>query len=332
MEMDWEHKFHEPVLVEESVEWLAPSLGKGGLLVDCTVGGGGHAEAFLEAFPGIVVVGVDQDPQALEAATMRLRRFGARVQLVRGNFSRLRELLHEAGLLRADAVFYDLGVSSFQLDRPERGFGFRAGAPIDMRMDPDTAQAAGELVNTYSESELTRILARYGQERFARRVARAIVRRRQRRPFQDAGDLADVVKDAIPAATRRTGPHPARRTFQALRIEVNDELGALERSLESAVDVTSTGGRVAAISYHSGEDGIVKGTFRQMSQGCICPRDLPVCRCEKQALLRVLTPKAVRPGPQEIARNPRSDSARLRVAEKLAAPGPSSGPIEKRGS
>lgn len=310
---------HKPVLVREAVEWLAPALGKPGLLVDCTVGGGGHAEAFLEAFPQAHLLGIDQDLDALAAAKVRLGRFGSRAQLVKGNFSQLLQLMAASGHETASAVFYDLGVSSFQLDRPERGFQFRAGAPIDMRMDTESDQTAADIVNNYAERDLVRIIARHGEERFAGRIARAIVLRRQRRPFSDAGDLAEVVKQAIPAATRRTGPHPARRTFQALRIEVNDELSSLEGSLSDCVGALSPAGRVAVISYHSLEDRITKRTFARFSAGCICPRDLPVCRCDRQAELRLLTRKPVRPGPEESSRNPRSDSARMRVAERLAS-------------
>lgn len=319
MEQDPEKRFyHEPVLLKEVLEWLGPALGKAGLVVDCTVGGGGHAEALLELFPHIQLVGVDRDPDALRAARLRLGRFGSRARLEKANFSELWEQLEELRHESAAAILYDLGVSSFQVDQPERGFQFKGGAPLDMRMDPESNRTAADIVNNYSQKDLTAMLLANAEERFASRVAKAIVSRRQKRPFLDGGDLAEVVKQAIPAATRRSGPHPARRTFQALRIEVNDELRSLERSLSLAVDYLVTGGRLAVMSYHSLEDRIVKRSFNRYSAGCICPRDLPICRCEKQAELRVLTKKPVRPSPAEAARNPRSDSARLRVAEKLA--------------
>lgn len=309
---------HRPVLLREVVSWLGPALGDNSPLVDCTVGGGGHSEAFLERFPSLRLIGIDRDSQALRASKRRLERFGPRVVLVKRNFSELAEVLREFGHNSAGAVFYDLGVSSYQLDRPERGFQFRAGSPLDMRMDIDLHQTAADLVNNYSESELNRLIANYGEERFASRIAKAIVRRRDRRPFTDGADLADVIKEAIPAATRRSGPHPARRTFQALRIEVNDELTSLRDSLKAAVEIVEPGGRIGAISYHSLEDRIVKGTFRDFSAGCVCPRDFPVCRCETKAKLRVLTRRPVRPAAEERAGNPRSDSARMRVAEALA--------------
>jgi 16S rRNA (cytosine1402-N4)-methyltransferase len=335
---------HVPVLAAEVVAWLQPPLAGGtkpapavperdpaapgsgtgvpprALLVDCTVGGGGHAEALLGAAPDAALLGLDRDPAALQAAGRRLASFGDRVTLMPRPFDELASALAESGAASAQAVLYDLGVSSAHLDQPGRGFGYRAEGPLDMRMDPGIPRRAADVVNDYPEGELAAVLARWGEERFARRIAAAIVRRRAVRRFATTTDLADVVREAIPAATRRTGGHPARRTFQALRIEVNDELGQLLRSLPQAIDALSPGGRVAVISYHSLEDRIAKRTFAGAAAGCRCPADLPVCACGARALLRILTRKPVRPTAAELAENPRAASARLRVAERLGEP------------
>lgn len=308
---------HVPVLLKEVVEWLTPALGTGGPLVDCTLGFGGHAQAFLEAFPSLVVIGIDKDDEALAWTRRELARFGGRLVAVKRDLGQIAEVVQEQGYEAVEAVLYDLGTSSVQLDRLDRGFRYSSGSPLDMRMDREGDLRAEDVVNTYDERSLARILSRYGEERFAARIARAVVRRRQERPFTDAGDLAEVVKEAIPAATRRTGPHPARRTFQALRIEVNHELESLATSVEAAIDLLGPGGRIAAISYHSLEDRIVKRALAGRAKGCICPRDLPVCACGRQAEVRVLTSKPIRPTPDEIAGNPRSDSAKMRVAIKL---------------
>ncbi|MGQ0678068.1 MAG: 16S rRNA (cytosine(1402)-N(4))-methyltransferase RsmH [Actinomycetota bacterium] len=309
---------HVPVMAEEVRDLLGPALVEGGPLVDCTVGGGGHSAVFLEQWPELSVVGIDRDREALAAAGERLARFGNRVLLVHSNFSGIAEVVRRLGHEQVAAILYDLGVSSVQLDRADRGFGYRSGFALDMRMDRSEHQPASDIVNNYSEKQLIDILFRFGEERFARRIARAIVSRRARRPFSDGGDLAEVVKTAIPAATRRTGPHPARRTFQALRIETNRELEALDQALASTAGLLRTGGRIAVISYHSLEDRIVKESFRSLAQGCVCPREVPICVCGRTPELRILTRKPVRPGELERAANPRSDSARLRVAERLA--------------
>jgi len=313
---------HVPVLAAEVVRELMPALegAPGGTLVDCTVGGGGHAEALLAAAPGASLVGLDRDPEALAAAAGRLARFGDRVILAHRRFGELAAVLAEVGARDIRGVLYDLGVSSPHLDQPARGFGFRSGGPLDMRMDPAQALTAADVVNGYPEAALASVLSRWGEERFARRIAGAIARRRVQRPFTDTGDLAEVVKDAIPAATRRTGPHPARRTFQALRIEVNNELGELEATLPQAIEALRPGGRVAVISYHSLEDRLVKRTFADAAAGCRCPRDLPVCVCGARAVLRVVTRKPLRPAPEELEANPRASSAMLRVAERLDRP------------
>lgn len=311
---------HTPVLLEEVVEWLTPGAAVLDVLVDCTVGGGGHSEALLDAVPVLRSIGIDRDEEALDAARVRLARFAGRVRLLKADFRDVSSIAREAGHESAGAVLFDLGVSSPQLDRAYRGFRYRGDAPLDMRMDRSAPLRAEDVVNTYSESRLAGIIARYGEERFARRVARAIAERRRRRTFTRAEDLAEVVREAIPAATRRRGPHPARRTFQAIRIEVNQELASLEASLPEAVGLLVPGGRIAVIAYHSLEDRIVKTTFAGLARGCRCPADLPICVCGRQADLRVLTRKPVRPDPSEVEANPRSRSARLRVAERLGTP------------
>ena len=320
---------HLPVLVAEVVAALLPGCsggspaapgGQTGVFVDCTLGGGGHAEALLRAAPGIRLVGLDRDADALEAARLRLAPFADRIVLVKQRFGDLSAALAEAGAHDAQGVLYDLGVSSVHLDRAERGFSYRASGALDMRMDPSGGPSAADVVNGYPEAELASVIARFGEERFARRIAGAIVRRRGSRPFESTTDLAEVVRDAIPAATRRSGGHPARRTFQALRIEVNEELGELQASLPQAIEALVPGGRVAVISYHSLEDRITKREFAAGAAACRCPRDLPVCVCGVRAILRVVTRKPIVPAPAELQSNPRAASARLRVAERLALP------------
>jgi 16S rRNA (cytosine1402-N4)-methyltransferase len=311
---------HTPVLLREVLSFLLPALRSGGVLVDCTLGMGGHAEAFLSELPNLSLVGIDRDEEALAAAAIKLRRFSDRVRLVQANFTEVARLIEEEGIEAVKGIFYDLGVSSPQLDRPERGFQFRGPSPLDMRMDRKDVLTAAEIVNRYPEDQLARIIASYGEERFARRVARAIVNRRRRRPFTQTDDLAEVVKEAIPAATRRRGPHPARRTFQALRIAVNRELESLEASLPEAVRVLSPEGRIAVIAYHSLEDRIVKRTFVGFARGCRCPPEAAICVCGRRAEVRLLTKKPVRPSAEEVTDNPRARSARLRVAQRLRDP------------
>jgi 16S rRNA (cytosine1402-N4)-methyltransferase len=307
---------HESALAVEITDLLLPAVERGGVVVDATVGRGGHAAALLEAAPQIEIIGIDRDPEALEASRAYLSADVGRVRLVRDDFKNLPAVLERLGVASVRGVLFDLGVSSPQLDVPGRGFSFREGGPLDMRMDPSQELSAHHVVNEYSQRDLARVIRRYGEERFARRIAAAIV---ANRPVTDTLALAEIVKEAIPAATRRTGAHPAKRTFQALRIEVNRELDALEIALPGAVAALSPGGRLAVLSYHSLEDRIVKRFFAQESRGCVCPPDFPVCRCSAEARLRLLTKRPLRPGEAEVTRNPRVRSARLRVAEKLGA-------------
>lgn len=310
---------HTPVLLAEVTQHL--SLHPGSIVVDCTLGGAGHARHFAALIaPTGILVGIDQDDSALEAASVALRlgqQTPAKTILLKGNFGDLDDLLVEAGVPYVDAVLMDLGVSSHQIDVPDRGFSFKANAPLDMRMDPGKQTlSAAEVIAHYNEADLTRIFRDYGEERWASRIAAFITAARARRPIATTGDLVDIIKAAIPASARRSGGHPAKKVFQALRIEVNDELGALERGLEAAIRWLSPKGRIAVISYHSLEDRIAKRIFSQAATGCTCPPDLPVCTCGNEPVLRIVTRRAVVPSADEIEENPRSRSAKLRVAEK----------------
>lgn len=306
---------HIPVLLAEVTQHL--SLHPGSIVVDCTLGGAGHAKRIADSItPTGILVGIDQDDAALAAASDTLR-LGQQAILLKGNFGDLDSLLTRAGIPYADGFLFDLGVSSPQLDLPDRGFSYQEDAPLDMRMDADGPLTAADVLNTYSESQLASILREYGEERWASRIAEFIVAARGRHPLETTGELVQIVKAAIPAAARREGGHPARRTFQALRIEVNRELEVLTQALESAARWLSPGGRVCVISYHSLEDRIVKQTFARLSAGCTCPPEIPVCVCGVKPVLRVITRRPILPSAEEIEGNPRSRSAKLRVAEKL---------------
>jgi len=307
---------HLPVMPGEVLEGL--KLRENGIYVDCTLGGAGHSAAILERTgPGGVLVALDQDPAAIDAAGKKLEKYSGRFYLVRENFTALGDVLKRLDLDRVDGVLFDLGVSSYQLDNPVRGFSYRYDAPLDMRMDPGGAVTAADLVNSLPEGELARVIKEYGEERWSSRIASFIVEQRARSPVTTTGRLTEIVKMAIPAAARRAGPHPARRTFQALRIAVNNELGILEGALRDAVRVLRSGGRICVITFHSLEDRIVKDLFRGLSLSCTCPKDFPVCVCERESVVRVITKKPVFPSAAEMEINPRARSARLRIAEKL---------------
>jgi 16S rRNA (cytosine1402-N4)-methyltransferase len=307
---------HEPVMVDEVVSLLAPV--PAGVVIDATAGGGGHAAALLSAHPQLRLLCLDRDPDAVEATTQRLEEYGDRAVVRRARFDRLGEVAAEIGVGpgSASGVLFDLGVSSAQLDRPERGFSYRADAPLDMRMDPDEGPTASDLVNTWPEAELARLFAANGEGRFARRIALAVV---AARPVTTTGGLSDVVRSALPAAVRRQGGHPARRVFQALRVAVNEELELLSEALPAAIDTLAPGGRCVVISYHSGEDRIVKAAFRLAeSGGCSCPPGLP-CTCGAASLGKLVFRGTRRPSAAEMARNRRSESALLRAFERGGA-------------
>ena len=304
-----ERSYHEPVLASEVAEVFKPL--PVGVVVDATFGGGGHTRRLMDEMrEGTRFIGIDRDPDALAHSDLAGH---PDVTVLQGNFAALRRLLDEAGVETPVGVLFDLGVSSHQLDEAGRGFSYHREGPIDMRMGPDAELSAAEIVNRWDRGELAAVIRRYGEERYANRIADAIV---ANRPIETTTQLAEVVAQAVPAAARRKG-HPARRTFQALRIAVNQELEALRSGLDQAIEVLAPGGRCAVISYHSLEDRIVKRRFALGAGGCVCPPDLPVCVCGEAAELRILTRRPIEPSPEEIERNPRARSARLRAAEKL---------------
>jgi 16S rRNA (cytosine1402-N4)-methyltransferase len=311
---------HVPVLRERVLALLAPAIEAAdpAVVVDATVGLGGHAAALLTAHPRLELIGLDRDPQALAACETRLAGFGSRVRLVRAVYDALPQVLADARVDAVAGVLFDLGVSSLQLDADDRGFSYSRDTGLDMRMDPTQGRTAADVVNDYPAAELARVLRDYGEERFARRIADAIVRERASGPIRSSARLAELVRTAIPAATRRVGGHPAKRTFQALRIEVNDELGALGRALPAAVDAVSVGGRVVVIAYHSLEDRMVKRVFTAGATST-APPDMPVVPESAAPALRLLTRGAEVPDAEEIAANPRAASARLRAVERIRA-------------
>jgi 16S rRNA (cytosine1402-N4)-methyltransferase len=307
---------HVSVMPGEVLRYLVPR--PGGIYVDGTLGGAGHARQILEASsPDGILIGFDRDPAALRAASERLAEFGGRVRLVNRNFAELASSLAEMGITGIDGLILDLGVSSHQLDTAERGFSFQYDASLDMRMDSTSGETAADLVNGLPERELERIIREYGEERWARRIAQFIVAARSIKPIDTTLQLVDIIKGAIPKAKWEERLHPATRTFQALRIAVNEELTSLERGLSDGLKMLKAGGRCVVISFHSLEDRIVKQSFRSMAQGCICPKDLPLCVCSHTPQLRVLTSKPVMAGEEEVNGNPRARSARLRAAERL---------------
>jgi 16S rRNA (cytosine1402-N4)-methyltransferase len=312
---------HVPVLLDRVVALLQPALDHdGAVLVDATLGLGGHTEAVLTRCALARVVGFDRDPEAMRLAGDRLEPFGERFVGVHATYDRIPEALADLGLGHADGVLFDLGVSSMQLDVADRGFAYSTDSPLDMRMDPTTGSTAADVLNTYPQGELARILREYGEERFAPRIAQAIVRERDREPFSSSARLVELLYDAIPAAARRTGGHPAKRTFQALRIEVNDELGVLGRAIPAAIDAIAVGGRVVVESYHSLEDRLVKQAFAAATTVDV-PPDLPFVPEDREPELRLVTRGAERADDDETAQNPRAASVRLRAVERIKAKG-----------
>lgn len=306
---------HEPVLLTETLELLAPRPGE--IAVDCTLGGGGHTRAIWQEMQGEGrLIAIDQDAAAISHAQATLP---PAITVVHDNFRNLRSILLALDIGQVNRILFDLGVSSPQLDEAERGFSYQQDAALDMRMNPESATTAAQLVNELPQDELARIIWDFGEERWGKRIAEFIVTYREEQgPIITTGQLVDIIKRAIPAGARRDGPHPAKRTFQALRIAVNNELDFLSSALEAAIDVLAPGGRIAVITFHSLEDRIVKQVFRQQEKGCICPPRLPACVCGQKPKLLVVTKKPVAPNREEIDRNPRARSAKLRVAERCS--------------
>jgi 16S rRNA (cytosine1402-N4)-methyltransferase len=303
--------YHLPVMLEETMEYL---LKGDGLYVDGTLGGGGHSFEILRRQEGATLAGIDRDLDAINEAGRRLSVYGERFRAIHGNYADMEMLLAKNDFGKAEGVLLDLGVSSHQLDDAARGFSFHEDAPLDMRMDATQPFSAYDLVNEYSQDQLSKVIFSYGEERWAKRIAEFIV---ARRPINTTLELVEAIKAAVPKGARRDGPHPARRTFQAIRIEVNQELEKLEGALHSALNCLEAGGRLCVITFHSLEDRIVKRAFAAMQNPCTCPRDIPVCICKKEPAARVITRKPVLPTQDEIDRNARSRSAKLRVAEKI---------------
>ncbi|MEK4437322.1 MULTISPECIES: 16S rRNA (cytosine(1402)-N(4))-methyltransferase RsmH [Paenibacillus] len=313
---------HITVLKEEATEGL--NIKQDGIYVDCTLGGGGHSSVIASKLgPGGRLIALDQDDWALDNAREKLAPYGDRITLVKTNFRDLEQVLKELdvpmkdGVPQVDGILYDLGVSSPQFDEGERGFSYNHDAPLDMRMDQDAFLTAKEIVNEWPEEEIARILYRYGEEKFSRRIARVIVEKRSQAVIETTGELVELIKEGIPAAARRTGGHPAKRSFQALRIAVNDELGAFEEALHQAVRCLAPGGRVSVITFHSLEDRICKQIFSSYLEKCTCPPDFPLCVCGGKGVLRLVNRKPLIPTDTELAENSRARSAKLRVAEKL---------------
>ena len=315
MSADMELNFsHRPVMLDECIENLA--IKSDGIYVDGTAGGGGHSFAIASRLTSGRLIAIDQDEAAIAAAGARLAPLGERACVVRNNFRNLSQVCAELGIDGIDGLLLDLGVSSYQLDTPERGFSYQADAPLDMRMDKRNPLSAYEVVNTYSQEDLRRILFEYGEERFAPRIASAICRAREEAPIQTTGELVELIKKAMPAAAR-DGGHPAKRSFQAIRIEVNAELDVIAPAIRSAVNLLRPGGRIVIITFHSLEDRIVKQTFADLTGGCTCPKNFPVCVCGNRPQVKVITRKPILPSAAELEENRRSHSAKVRVAEKL---------------
>lgn len=307
---------HTSVLFNECINGLA--IKPDGIYVDGTLGGGGHASGICQNLSkNGTLIGIDRDRDALEAAGNRLAEYECNKYFVQSNYSDIKEVLEELEIEKIDGALLDLGVSSFQLDNPERGFSYMHDAPLDMRMSQDDDFTAYDVVNDYDAKELTEVIRKYGEERWASRIADFVVKARKTKPIETTSELVDVIKAAIPAAARRTGPHPAKRTFQAIRIEVNDELGQLERAVDEFCDVLAPGGRLCIISFHSLEDRIVKEIINKRINPCTCPKEFPVCVCGKVGDIKKSSNKPILPSEEELENNPRARSAKLRIAEKI---------------
>lgn len=305
---------HVSVLLQECMDALC--IKPDGIYIDGTAGGGGHSSEIASHLDTGKLIALDRDMSAVKAAGARLEKYGERAQVVHSNFSEMAQVCRQLGIEGVDGVLLDLGVSSYQLDTADRGFSYMADAPLDMRMNREDTLDAYTVVNTYTEQQLKKIIYDYGEERFAPRIAQRIVQEREKQPIRTTGELVNIIKAAMPAAAKEGGHHPAKRTFQAIRIEVNGELSVIEPTIRDAVSLLKPGGRIAIITFHSLEDRLVKQTFASLASGCTCPRDFPVCVCGKKPLVEIISRKPILPGAQELEVNPRSRSAKLRVAQK----------------
>ena len=306
---------HKSVLLNETIEGL--NIKPDGIYVDGTLGGGGHAyEVCRRLGEKGSIIGIDQDEAAIEAAGIRLKDFGEKVTIIRSNYCDMKSKLQEQGIDKVDGIVLDLGVSSYQLDTADRGFSYREDAPLDMRMDRRQKMTARDIVNDYSEMDLYRIIRDYGEDKFAKNIAKHIVNERQKKPITTAGELSEIIRESIPMKVQKTGGNPAKRTFQAIRIELNHELEVLQDNLDMMIDLLNPGGRICIITFHSLEDRIVKTNFKRNENPCTCPSDFPVCVCGKKSKGRVITRKPVLPGERALAENSRSKSAKLRVFER----------------
>lgn len=307
---------HVSVLLKESVDALVTN--PEGIYVDCTLGGSGHAEQIINQLHSSGrFIGIDQDPAAIQTGKDRLANASCQIDIVQDNFQNIGRVLDELQVSKVDGILFDLGVSSHQLDIAERGFSYMQDAPLDMRMNPNSSFSAYDVVNDYEEEQLAQIIIDYGEDRWAKRIAKFIVEYRNVKPIETTGELVDIIKRAIPAAARRDGPHPAKRTFQAIRIEVNNELGILKEAFNTSIERLAIGGRLCIITFHSLEDRIAKQTMQNMAKGCICPKELPICMCTNKPKIKILGKPRI-PSEVELEENPRARSAKLRVAEKVA--------------
>lgn len=307
---------HVSVLLNECIDGL--NIKPDGVYVDCTMGGAGHSKEIVKKLSSEgIFIGIDQDINAINTAKERLNEYSDRVKFIHSNFENIKSELEKLGITKIDGVLADLGVSSHQLDEADRGFSYMQDAPLDMRMDVRSEFSAYDVVNSYSEDELNRIIKEYGEENWSRRIAKFIVEAREESPIKNTGELVEIIKKAIPKKARIDGPHPAKRTFQAIRIEVNNELGVITSLIRDVASIMNIGGRICIITFHSLEDRIVKNEFKYLATDCICPPELPICQCDKEKEVKVITRKPTLPSKEEIEVNPRSRSAKLRVAEKI---------------
>ena len=307
---------HRSVLLEETIEGL--NLKPGGIYVDGTLGGAGHSSEILKRVPIEKLIGIDQDPDAIKAASKKLEPFGEKAVIVKSNYENIGEILKSLSIDKVDGILLDLGVSSYQLDTPDRGFSYMNDAPLDMRMDTEATKTASDIVNNYSEQELFKIIRDYGEDRFAKNIAKHIVTERNRKKIETTFELNEIIRASIPAKVRETGGHPSKRTFQAIRIELNRELEVLENSIGEMIDLLNDNGRLCIITFHSLEDRIVKAAFNTAEKPCICPPGFPVCVCGRKSKGKHLTKKAILPTEEEMEENPRSKSAKLRIFERKA--------------